>query len=163
MLDPETQLFCVLRKQPPDIHIVQFSNCTAIMTNQKLGLIPVVGFGTTPIGIERFNLVYQAFGLQKIQRTINGGRCGAVMFVTQFIQNVIGLDWLMTAPYQFQHAAAYTGQAYTSFQAGLFCSQQSCFQAMLMLVTIFLEWHEYPVIAHFVLTNHGYVKCIVII
>ena len=54
--------------------------------------------------------MHQPLRLQKIQHPVHGRRRRGGVFIAQLIQDVVGLDRLMIAPDQFQHALPEPGE-----------------------------------------------------
>ena len=117
---PEPDFFGVGSYPGCQCSIVQFCHYPTICTDQELPLVIARGLAAANIGVQGFELVYQAGLLQEVQGSVYRRRGRTIMGFGQFSQQIVGLDWFVAGPDQLKNFASQGSKALSANRADFF-------------------------------------------
>lgn len=121
---------------PANGGVVQFCDRAAAAAQQKLAGAWMSGLAAADKRIQRGQPVYQPLLGEKVQRPINGGRCGRAAFVSEHYEYGIGTEWPVAAPDYFQHAGAQDREPGATCVADLRCLRHGIGDAKFVIVRV---------------------------
>ena len=99
---------------------MHFIHVTAVLADQELAEMRVIRMLAADKGVQRFQLVDEAFGKQKFQRPIHGRRRYARPIGAQHFHDVVRAHRLVAGIDDGQHLAPLRRQAHATFATQLF-------------------------------------------
>jgi len=100
--------------------IFQFINVSTLGTDKKLTEMWMLGMAAAYEGMQGFEFVHQSLFQEKVQGTIDRGRCGAGKCLFHGIENFVGANGFVRRCDKFKYLAAMLGETHTSPPAQLF-------------------------------------------